>query len=461
MKLWGGRFNKDTNRLVEYFNASINFDKRLYHYDILGSKKHAQMLARQDIITKKEAEQIVEGLQEIEKDIENGKIEFDTSLEDIHTVIEKELIERIGKSGGKLHTARSRNDQVALDIRLYLRDQIEEINNKLLKLLNTLLELADKYKEIMMPGFTHLQKAQPVTFGHHLLAYYFKFKRDYNKFKDNLRRVNISPLGSGALAGTSFPLDREWLARELEFDDICNNSMDGVSDRDFIIEFLSIASTLMMHFSRFSEEIIIWSSTEFDYIELDDSFTTGSSIMPQKKNPDVAELIRGKTGRIYGHLMQLLTTLKGLPMAYNKDMQEDKEGLFDTVDTLKIILEIFPDMLKTMEVKSQVMEKSVQKGFMNATELANYLVRKDLPFRKAHEAVGKAVLFALDNDLQLKEISLEKWEELLPDLNIDKEIYKSLDEKQSITNYNSSGGPAPRENAQIINEELNWLNNEE
>lgn len=462
MKLWGGRFTGETDRLVEMFNASIGFDHRLYHYDILGSRVHVKMLARTGIITEKEAEEIAAGLAEVEGDIEEGRIDFDYSLEDIHTLVEKYLIDKIGPVGGKLHTARSRNDQVALDIRLYLRDQIEDIQELLSDFLSVLLELADKYKETIMPGYTHLQRAQPVTLGHHLLAYYFKLKRDYQRWQDNLKRVNIMPLGSGALAGSSFSIDREWVARELDFDDISWNSIDGVSDRDFIIEFLSIAATFMMHLSRFSEELILWSSSEFNFIELSDSFTTGSSIMPQKKNPDVAELVRGKTGRVYGHLQQLLTTLKGLPLAYNKDMQEDKEGLFDTVDTLTVILQIFPGMLETMKVNEQQMDKAARSGFTNATELANYLVRQGLPFRKAHEVVGKAVLYALDKGKELTDISQQQWQQLFPGYA---EIFtENLSDILSIDNCiattASAGGPSLEAIERVLQRESDWVEKE-
>ncbi len=459
MKQWGGRFTGQVDKLVEVFNASIGFDKRLYHYDIMGSIAHAKMLARIGILTEKEMKIIVEALKEIEEDIENNNIKFPEALEDIHTVVEKNLIDKIGKIGGKLHTARSRNDQVALDIRLYLRDQIKNIQNKLIHFMEVLLELAEKYREDIIPGYTHLQRAQPITFGHHLLAYYFKIKRDFQKYNDNFKRVNILPLGSGALAGTSFAIDRQFVARELGFAEICQNSLDGVSDRDFLVEFLSVSSTLMMHLSRFSEEIILWSTSEFDFIELDDSYTTGSSIMPQKKNPDVAELIRGKTGRVYGHLIQLLTTLKGLPLAYNKDMQEDKEGLFDTVDTLEIILELFPGMLETMEIKRGNMFNAAKKGYTNATELANYLVKNGLPFRKAHQVVGKAVLTAIKEEKELNNIKLEQWKSLFPDLEniFTEELYEFLDINNCVRGTSSIGGPAPDETLRVVKQEKSWL----
>lgn len=459
MKLWGGRFSGETDQLVELFNASIDFDKKLYHYDILGSKVHVRMLARTGIIEKKEMEEILRGLEKVEKKIEKGKIDFSYSLEDIHTVVEKNLIDEISSVGGKLHTARSRNDQVALDIRLYLRDVIGSIQELLLDFMQTLLKLAADYKDVILAGYTHLQRAQPITFGHHLLAYYFKLKRDYERYGDNLKRVNVLPLGSGALAGTSFPIDREWVAEELGFASVCQNSLDGVSDRDFLLEFLSIGSNVMMHLSRFSEEIILWSSSEFDFIELSDAYTTGSSIMPQKKNPDVAELVRGKTGRIYGHLIQLLTTLKGLPLAYNKDMQEDKEGVFDTVDTLKVVLKIFPEMLNSMQINKQKMKQAAGKGYTNATELANYLVQNDLPFRKAHEVVGKAVLYALKKEKELEDIAKEEWAELFPKLNdlFTEDIQDVLEIESCVNSSNVTGGPAEEEIERIVDNETQWL----
>jgi argininosuccinate lyase len=459
MKLWGGRFNKETDKLVEIFNASLKFDKRLYHYDIMGSIAHVKMLARTSIITQDEAEKIVRGLKEIEIDIKQGKIEFNIALEDIHMLIEKNLIDRIGEAGGKLHTARSRNDQIALDIRLYLRDEIYVLQNLLINFLELILELAGKYKGIIMPGYTHLQRAQPISFAHHLLAYYFKLKRDYERWEDNLKRVNVFPLGSGALAGTTFPIDREWVAKELGFPQVSQNSIDGVSDRDFIIEFLSDSSILMMHLSRFSEELIMWASKEFSFIEMDDAYATGSSIMPQKKNPDVAELVRGKTGRIYGNLMQLLTTFKGLPLAYNKDMQEDKEGLFDTIDTLKIILNIFPDMLKTMKINVDTMFNAAREGFVNATDLADYLAKKGLPFRMAHELVGKAVIYALKEGKELAEISLDKWIKEFPDLKdyLDEDLYMALDIKKCVEKREVIGGPSASNTNRVIRDESSWI----
>ncbi|NIQ98468.1 MAG: argininosuccinate lyase, partial [Desulfuromonadales bacterium] len=388
-KPWAGRFTAPTDKFVEEFTASIDFDKRLYRYDIEGSIVHARMLARQSIIEQAEADTIVEGLQSIRADIEAGQVEFMVSLEDIHMNIEARLIERIGTVGGKLHTARSRNDQVALDIRLYLRDEVREIIAYLEKLQDAFLEQAQANLGVIMPGFTHLQTAQPVLFSHHMLAYYEMAKRDAERLRDLYRRVNIMPLGAGALAGTTFPIDREWVAEQLGFDGVTRNSLDTVSDRDFAIEFCAAAGILMMHLSRLSEELIIWSSADFDFVELTDSFCTGSSIMPQKKNPDVPELVRGKTGRVYGNLVNLLTLMKSLPLAYNKDMQEDKEPLFDTIDTVKGSLKIFADMIAEMGVKAQNMRTAAARGFSTATDVADYCVRKGIPFRNAHEIVGK------------------------------------------------------------------------
>lgn len=459
MKLWGGRFKKETHQLVNEFNSSLKFDRRLYHYDIAGSIAHAKMLARTGIISREEGEKIISGLKMVEADIEAGKIPFDNTFEDIHTLVEKHLTDKIGTVGGKLHTARSRNDQVALDMRLYLRDQIKHLQALLIHLLEVLLRLAENYLEVIMPGYTHLQRAQPVTLSHHLMAYYFMFKRDYERWEDNLKRVNVLPLGSGALAGTTFPIDREWVAAELGFDSISENSLDGVSDRDFIIEFLGVAATVIMHLSRLSEELIIWTSSEFDFIELDDAYATGSSIMPQKKNPDIAELTRGKTGRIYGHLMQILTTLKGLPLAYNKDMQEDKEGVFDTIDNLEMILQIFPEMLTTMKIKKERMEQAARKGFLNATDLADYLASKGIPFRQAHEVVGKAVLYSLEQGLELNEIPLDQWRSLFPDLSkyFGEELYDYLDIKKCVQGRSSIGGTSPSETERVIIKEKKWI----
>lgn len=459
MKLWGGRFNKKTNELVHKLNSSITFDQRLYHYDIQGSIAHARMLASCGIISAEEGNLIIKGLNEILKELENGEIVIDKSFEDIHSLVEKCLIDKIGATGGKLHTARSRNDQVALDMRLYLRDEIFSIQKLLIEMLQVLLVLAEEYNSVIMPGYTHLQRAQPVTFAHQLLAYYSMFKRDYLRLEDNLKRVNVLPLGSGALAGTTFPIKRQQVAEELGFSEISINSIDGVSDRDFLIEFMGIAATTIMHLSRLSEEIILWSSNEFNFIELDDAYATGSSIMPQKKNPDIAELARGKAGRIYGSLIQLLTTMKGLPLAYNKDMQEDKEGVFDTIDNIKILLEIFPDMLATCQVNTQNMLKACQGGFLNATDLADYLVVKDLPFRKAHEVVGKAVVYCLENNSHLEDITLDNWKKLFPEIaeKFTVELYDYLDISNCISNRKTYGGTSPQMDKEIIEKENRWL----
>jgi len=459
MKLWGGRFSKEIDKLVFNFNASLSFYKRLYPYDIMGSIAHAEMLAKTGIITEEEGELLVKGLKGIKEDLDNGKLGFDESYEDIHSFVETHLRDRIGPTGGKLHTARSRNDQVALDMRLYLRQEIKEIQKLLCIFLETLLELARKYLKVYMPGYTHLQRAQAVTLAHHLMSYYFMLKRDYERLEDNLKRVNVLPLGSGALAGTTFPIDREYVAGKLDFASVSKNSIDAVSDRDYLIEFLSIASTIIMHLSRLSEEIILWAGSEFGFIELDDAYATGSSIMPQKKNPDIAELTRGKTGRIFGHLIQLLTTLKGLPLAYNKDMQEDKEGVFDTVDTLKAILEIYPDMLKTMKVNKERMLQACLKGFLNATDLADYLAMKGLPFRQAHEVVGQAVLYCLNEGVELAQVPVEQWKRLFPELQdyFAEDLSSYLQIDNSVEKRNSSGGTAPVETSRIIAEEEHWL----
>ena len=459
MKLWGGRFTKETDELVHSFNASLPFDKRLYPYDIKGSIVHAEMLVKQGILKAEEGEQIIKGLEEIREEIDKGQLQFDYRYEDIHSFIEAHLIEKIGPVGGKLHTGRSRNDQVALDIRLYMRDEIRNIQELLLLFKQDLLLLAEKYKDIYMPGYTHLQRAQAVTLAHHLMAYYFKFKRDYERLTDNLKRVNVLPLGAGALAGTSYPLDREYVADRLGFASVTENSLDAVSDRDFILEFHSIAATIITHLSSLSEEIILWASNEFNFIELDDAYSTGSSIMPQKKNPDIAELVRGKTGRIYGNLVQLFTTLKGLPLAYNKDMQEDKEGVFDTIDTLKIILQIYPEMMKTMKIKKENMYQACRKGFLNATDLADYLSKKGLPFRRAHEIVGQAVLYCLENKMELEELDYRKYQELFP---AEKELFaadlnKYLALEYTVENKVVIGGTAVTETARIIDRERKWL----
>ena len=439
-KLWGGRFQKNTDKKVDDFNSSIRFDKRMYRQDIRGSIAHATMLGRQGIIPKDDSLLIVKGLKEILSDIENNKVTFETDAEDIHMNVEKLLTERIGDAGKRLHTGRSRNDQVALDIRMYLLDETAELSEMLKHTLTVIKDLAKEHTETIMPGYTHLQKAQPITFAHHLMAYFEMFLRDLERLLDCRKRMNVMPLGSGALAGTTYPLDREFVASELGFSKITRNSLDGVSDRDFVIELASCLSMIMMHLSRFSEELILWSSHEFSFIEMDDAFSTGSSIMPQKKNPDVAELIRGKTGRVYGHLMGLLTTMKGIPLAYNKDMQEDKEPIFDAVDTVKLCLPVFCDMIATMKVKKENMLKGAKGGFTNATDLADYLVKKGLPFREAHEIVGKMVFYALENSKDLDDFSMEEFKRFSQ--IIEDDIYDAISMKTCVNDRNIPGGPA-------------------
>jgi len=414
MKLWGGRFSKDTAAIVDNFNASIEFDQKLYKQDITGSIAHAKMLAHAGIISQEESLQIAQCLQGILADIEAGNVEFKVSLEDIHMNIETLLIERIGDTGKKLHTARSRNDQVAVDIRLYTRDEITPICELLKNLLTSLLALGEEHVDTIMPGYTHLQRAQPITLGYHLTAYFQMFRRDYERLMDCYKRVNVMPLGSGALAGVTYAIDRNFLARELDFDRITENGLDAVSDRDFVIEFISCSSLIMMHLSRFCEELVLWSSQEFQFIEMDDAYSTGSSIMPQKKNPDIAELIRGKTGRVYGNLLTILTIMKSLPLAYNKDMQEDKPPLFDTVETVKICLEIFTPMLNSIVFKKDKMRKAVGAGFMNATDVADYLVKKSVPFRSSHEIVGKMVLYCIQSEKTIEDLSLEEFASFSP-----------------------------------------------
>jgi argininosuccinate lyase len=440
-KLWSGRFQKETDRLVDDFHSSISFDSRLYKYDITGSMAHAGMLGRMGIITREEADTIINGLQEILTDIEAGRVEFSVAAEDIHMNVEQLLIERIGAVGKKLHTARSRNDQVALDVRMYLRDEIDAVRRLLAELIGTLLDLAEQNQDVVMPGYTHLQRAQPVTLAHHLLAYCQMFGRDMDRMRDCRRRVNVMPLGAGALAGTTFPLDREFVARELGFDAVTENSLDAVSDRDFAVEFTAAAALVMMHLSRFCEEIILWSSAEFAFIELDDAYSTGSSMMPQKKNPDVAELIRGKSGRVFGDLTALLTMLKGLPLAYNKDMQEDKEALFDAVDTVKKCLVIFRPLVATMRVKKENMARAARGGFTNATDLADYLVQRGVPFREAHETVGRTVAYCLERDKSLDDLSLEEFRRFSDAIGGD--VYEAISIARCVAARNVTGGPAP------------------
>lgn len=439
-KPWAGRFTQPTDEFVEAFTASIDFDQRLYRYDIQGSIAHARMLAKQDIITDEEKQTIVSGLESILVDIEAGDFEFSVSLEDIHMNIEAKLIERIGSVGGKLHTARSRNDQVALDIRLYLRDELKTVQSYLDKLQESLLNQADSNLSVIMPGYTHLQTAQPVLFSHHMLAYYEMLRRDAGRFKDLFKRLNLMPLGAGALAGTTFPIDREFVAEQLGFDGVTRNSLDSVSDRDFALEFCGASSILMMHLSRLSEELIIWSSADFNFISLSDSFCTGSSIMPQKKNPDVPELVRGKTGRVYGNMVSLLTVMKALPLAYNKDMQEDKEPLFDTLDTVKGSLKVFADMIAQLTVNADNMREAAARGFSTATDVADYVVRKGIPFRDAHEIVGKTVRFCIENNKDIPELSLDEFRSFSE--HIDADIYDYVTLDASVNARRATGGTA-------------------
>ncbi|MGN8647709.1 argininosuccinate lyase [Gracilibacillus sp. HCP3S3_G5_1] len=440
MKLWGGRFTKPTNELVDEYTASISFDKKLAQYDIQGSLAHVEMLAKCEIIPAEDAETIKNGLQVVAEKIEEGEAELTEANEDIHMNVEKLLIDEVGAVGGKLHTGRSRNDQVALDMRLYLRDSLVTLVELLTNLQEALLKQAKANMDTILPGYTHLQRAQPVLFAHHMMAYVSMFERDVERLCDSFKRINRSPLGAGALAGTTFPIDRHYVAEKLNFDGVVENSLDAVSDRDFVVEFLSNASLTIMHLSRLSEELVQWSSAEFNFIELDDAFCTGSSMMPQKKNPDVAELVRGKTGRVYGNLIGMLTTLKGLPLAYNKDMQEDKEGMFDTMETLKGALALFAPMIETMEVKQEKMYAAVAEDFSNATDLADYLVNKDLPFREAHAVVGQVVLYCIQEDKYLLDLSLEDFQQFSK--LIDEDIYHVLSPEAVVNARNVVGGTA-------------------
>ncbi len=437
-KAWGGRFQKETASLMDDFHSSIHFDCRLAEEDIRGSIAHATMLGETGIIPQSEADAIIIGLKRIWEKVKAGQISWDPAAEDIHMNVEKLLIQEIGEVGKKLHTARSRNDQVNLDARLYLRTEILILQNILKELFQVLLKIAEREKETIMPGYTHLQRAQPILLGHHLLAYFEMFRRDYERLEDCLKRVTVSPLGSGALAGTGFPINREQVAVDLDFSGITANSIDGVSDRDFVAEFIFDVSLIMMHLSRCCEELVLWSSMEFSFVEMDDAYSTGSSIMPQKKNPDVAELVRGKTGRVYGDLVAILTVMKGLPLAYNKDMQEDKEALFDTIDTVKGCLTIFIPMLDTMVIKRERMLEATKDGFLNATDLADYLVSKGLPFRTAHSVVGKLVKYCLDNRKRLEELSLEEFQ--AGSALIVEDIYQILRIEKVVQVRNSSGG---------------------
>lgn len=454
-QLWGGRFTKETDRLVYNFNASLSFDKRLYKQDIKGSMAHASMLAKQGILTELEEEEILSGLQEILKDIESGKLEFSPEYEDIHSFVEANLIARKGDAGKKLHTGRSRNDQVALDMKMYVRDEIQETDELLKELLETLQKLMEENLHTYMPGFTHLQKAQPVTAAHHLGAYFEMFKRDRSRLKDTGKRLNLCPLGSGALAGTTYPLDREYTAQALGFDGPTLNSMDSVADRDYLIEFLSDLSMIMMHLSRFCEEMILWNSNEYQFVEIDDAYSTGSSIMPQKKNPDIAELVRGKTGRVYGALMSLLTTMKGIPLAYNKDMQEDKELAFDAMDTAKGCIALFNGMLSTLEFKKENMEKSAKNGFTNATDAADYLVNKGVPFRDAHGIVGRLVLYCLEQNISLDEMSLEAYKAISP--VFEEDIYEAISMKNCVEKRNTIGAPGSEAMKEVLKQNKKYL----
>ena len=450
MKLWGGRFTKETDAAVNAFNASLPFDRRLYEQDIRGSIAHVTMLAAQGILTHDEKLQIITGLNSILEDLTSGALVFDETSEDIHSFVEANLIARIGDAGKKLHTGRSRNDQVALDMRLYTRDQIEETDALLKELLSTILQVMDENVDTYMPGFTHLQKAQPVTLAHHLGAYYEMFSRDRSRLADCRRRMNYCPLGAGALAGTTYPLDRELTASLLGFDGPTRNSMDSVADRDYLVEFISDLSLIMLHLSRFSEEFIIWNSNEYGFIELDDTFSTGSSIMPQKKNPDIAELVRGKTGRVYGALISLLTVMKGLPLAYNKDMQEDKEMAFDAMDTAKDCIHLFTGMLATTTFNKDVMERSATRGFTNATDAADYLVNKGVPFRDAHGIVGQLVLLCLDRGISLDELPLAEYQEISPVFAED--IYEAISLKTCVEKRVTLGAPGPEVMRKVIAE---------
>lgn len=447
-QLWGGRFTKETDQLVYNFNASITFDKRLYRQDIRGSIAHVTMLAARKILTEEEKARIVEGLNGILDDVEEGRLEITSQYEDIHSFVEAVLTERIGEAGKKLHTGRSRNDQVALDMKLYVRDEVTELDGLLKELLEVLLGLMKEHVETYMPGFTHLQKAQPITLAHHLGAYFEMFKRDRGRMRDIYRRMNTCPLGAGALAGTTYPLDREHTAELLGFDGPTLNSIDSVADRDYLVELLSSMSTVMMHLSRFSEEVIIWNSNEYGFVEIDDAYSTGSSIMPQKKNPDIAELVRGKTGRVYGALVSILTTMKGIPLAYNKDMQEDKELTFDAIDTVKGCVALFTGMLKTMRFNKDVMKVSAMKGFTNATDAADYLVNHGVPFRDAHGIIGRLVLYCIEKDRSIDELSLEELKAISP--VFEEDLYEAVSLETCVDKRMTIGAPGPDAMREVI-----------
>ncbi|MFA9377486.1 MAG: argininosuccinate lyase [Lachnotalea sp.] len=454
-QLWGGRFTKETDQLVYNFNASISFDKKFYKQDIEGSIAHVTMLAKQNILTDDEKGTIINGLNSILADVENGKLEISEKYEDIHSFVEANLIERVGDAGKKLHTGRSRNDQVALDMKLYVREEVIEMDDLLKELLQVLLNIMEENTETFMPGFTHLQKAQPITLAHHMGAYFEMFKRDRSRMMDIYNRMNYCPLGAGALAGTTYPLDRDYVASLLGFAGATQNSMDSVSDRDYVIELLSAMSTIMMHLSRFSEEIIIWNTNEYRFVELDDAYSTGSSIMPQKKNPDIAELVRGKTGRVYGALMSILTTMKGIPLAYNKDMQEDKELTFDAIDTVKGCLALFTGMVKTMEFNKDRMEISAKGGFTNATDVADYLVNKGVPFRDAHSISGRLVLTCIEKNCALDDLTLSEFKveaELF-----EEDIYQAISLETCVNKRVTLGAPGKTSMEQVIKENKIYL----
>ena len=454
-QLWGGRFTKETDQVVYEFNASISFDKRLYRQDIEGSMAHVKMLAKQGILTIKESDKILHGLLGILQDVDNGKLEITSEYEDIHSFVEANLIKRIGDTGKKLHTGRSRNDQVALDMRLYIRDELKNTDKLLFELMKVLERIMEENLDTFMPGFTHLQKAQPVTLAHHIGAYFEMFKRDRSRLYDIYRRMNYCPLGAGALAGTTYPLDRKYTAELLGIYGPTLNSMDSVSDRDYIIEYLSALATIMMHMSRFSEEIIIWNSNEYRFVELDDAYSTGSSIMPQKKNPDIAELVRGKTGRVYGDLMGFLTTMKGLPLAYNKDMQEDKEGVFDAIDTVTSCITLFTGMVDTMKFNKDVMETSAKNGFTNATDVADYLVNQGVPFRDAHTISGRLVLKCIDEDKALDDLSLEEFREESDVFQED--IYEAISMKTCVEKRLTLGAPGREAMKEVLKKNKKYL----
>ena len=456
-QLWGGRFTKETDKLVYNFNASISFDQKFFKQDDDGSKAHVKMLAKQGILNDAEKDTILSGLEGIYNDVLEGKLEITDEYEDIHSFVEANLIERVGDAGKKLHTGRSRNDQVALDMRMYVREEVAEVDGLLKNLLESLLTIMENNIDTFMPGFTHLQKAQPTTLAHHVGAYFEMFKRDRLRMKDIYNRMNYCPLGAGALAGTTYPLDREFTAKELGFAGPTLNSMDSVSDRDYLIEFLSALSTIMMHLSRFSEEIIIWNSNEYRFVEIDDAYSTGSSIMPQKKNPDIAELVRGKTGRVYGALVSILTTMKGLPLAYNKDMQEDKELTFDAIDTVKGCIALFNGMVSTMKFNNEIMEVSAKNGFTNATDAADYLVNHGVPFRDAHSIIGRIVLYCIDKKISIDDMTLDELKEMSP--VFEEDIYDAISLDTCVNKRLTIGAPGLKAMKDVIDLEKKYLKN--